>query len=140
MEKPCNRLCNHDDVKCLRERGVLRTRSAHVDNPLLKADNLPGCDHSHTLKHVSYAAADHVHFAYEPRKYAAAAFYFHARLNDVFHRHNTGSLIGLGDVNINGSQALIFESVNHLLLVNIQNVALYFCLSAKTHVFDRDVA
>ncbi|MBT9134512.1 MAG: hypothetical protein DDT38_01247 [Firmicutes bacterium] len=106
----------------------------------MESDNLAGCDHSHTLKHVRYTATDHIHFADESREHATAAFYFYARLNDVLNRHNTRSLIGLGDVDVNRSQTLIPQSIDHLLLVNVQHIAVNFRLCTKTHVLDCDVA
>ena len=65
---PLNWFTHNNQIVKLRKRSVLRSGSAHVNNPLLKTYNLAGRDHAAAAQHIGSAAPHSGYFGNDTRE------------------------------------------------------------------------
>ena len=101
--------------------------SGHINDTFLEAYDLTGGNNSSTFENVGSAFANGVNFSNPSWENAAIAFYFYARLDDVFNRCDSYAFTWTSEENFAGCDIFIFQSdFADFFFVNVQNAVFYF--------------
>jgi len=117
----------NNNVHGLGEWGVVCARTGHINDTFLEAYDLTGGNNSSTFENVGSAFANGVNFSNPSWENAAIAFYFYARLDDVFNRCDSYAFTWTSEENFAGCDIFIFQSdFADFFFVNVQNAVFYF--------------
>ena len=117
----------NNNVHGLGEWGVVCARTSHIDDTFLEAYDLTGGNNSSAFENVGSAFANGVNFSNPSWENAAFAFYFYARLDDVFNRCDSYAFTWTSEENFAGCDIFIFQSdFADFFFVNVQNAVFYF--------------